>query len=224
MKTSLKSFAALVVTIGISGMGAANPALAGGPGAHGGSRHVSGGRPSHSPVNRGSHPSDRRDSRKFDHDRDRYRDYGRYNFWRSPWSYRSSYCYPFCCTPGYCRESIPQYCAPEPCGECCPSSPPICEQETCFPSCPEYCDSYGFPGWFGRKWWDKSCDRYKDRDYRKDRDEFKGRPDRSKLSHGNHNGKGHLSGPTRGSSAIGRMGTTASHAGGMSGGSHGGHR
>ena len=63
MKTSVKSFAAFVVTIGISGMGAANTALAAGHGSHGGSGHLSGGRPgngaSHSPGNSGSRQFDK---------------------------------------------------------------------------------------------------------------------------------------------------------------------
>jgi hypothetical protein len=214
-------------------MGAANSALAGGPSAHGGGSHVSGShsgsRSNHSPMNRGSRLPDKRDAHKYDHERGKYRDFDRYNFWRSPWSYRSSYCYPrycypSCYTPGCCCESVPPYCTPEPCPEYCPPSPPICEQEPCYPSCPEYCYGYGFPGCFGRNWWDRCFDRYKDRDYRKDRGEFKGRPDSSKLSHGNHTGKGQFSGPSKGSLATGRMGTMAGHTGRMSGGSHGGHR
>lgn len=218
MKTSLKSFAAFVVTIGIFSMGAANAAFAAGHGSHGSSGS------SHSLVNRGSHQFDKHDSQKYDHDRDRYRDWGRYNSWYSPWSYRYP-SYPSCYTPSYCYESVPQIYAPQPCQEFCPS-PPICEQEPIGPSYPEFCDDYRsyYGSNYYRPWFDKRFDRYKDRDYRKDRDEFKGHKDFSKLSHGNRNGKSQFSGGSKGSSGLGQMGKLAGRTGGMSGGLHGGRR
>ena len=65
----------------------------------------------------------------------------------------------------------------EPCEYCPPS---------CYPSCPEYCGNYCFPGYYGRNWWEKCDDRYKDRDYRKHDDEFKRTKDNSKISSQDH--------------------------------------
>jgi hypothetical protein len=230
MKTSFKSLAVFVVTIGISSMGAATTALAGGHGSHGGSGHGGSGA-SHRQGNRGSSSFGKHDSHR--HDRDRYRGWGRYNSWYSPWSYGSSYCYPSysscytpsycypsyssCYTPSYCCESVPEFCAPQTCSEFCP------------PSYSEYSDSYSsFPGCYGedcyRPWWNNGYDRYHDRDYRKDRDKFKEHKDFSKMSHNMHSGKGRMSGGHRGGSGIGSMGKMASNSGRMSGGSRGGRK
>ena len=245
MSTSLKSFASFVVMIGISA--AANTALAGGHGSTGkGSRAPSGG-PSRSMSNsqgpKSSHLSEKHDSYKYDHrwDKDSY---CQFNYGYYPWNRcYPSYCFPFypscyqpCYTPGYCCE-----CAPQPCQEFCPPSPPVCCQEPCeycpppcYPSCPEYCGNYCFPGYYGRNWWEKCDDRYKDRDYRKHDDELKRSKDNSKISSKDHDTHGerskqlsstsHAGGGPKGNAGIGQMGKLASHTGGMSSGSHGSRR
>ena len=227
MNISLKSFASFVVVVGISGLGAANSALAGGHGSHGSSGHSSNGpsrNMSSSQGTKSSHQFDKHDSYKYDHCWDKgsycHSYYGCY-----PWnSCYSSYCYPCyrpCYAPNCCCEYAPpcqEYCSPvcyeEPCYQTCP--------QPCFPSCPEYCGEYCY----GSRYypWDRCYDRYKDRDYRRDRDEFKGRQDFSKMSHESHNSKSPVTVSPKGNSGIGQMGKLASHTSGMSGGSHGSRR
>jgi hypothetical protein len=170
MKTSLKSFAAFVVAVGISTLGPASPARAATHGSSSGSSH---GQSSQRMVQGEGRRSpdkfenrdkfDKHDSYRFDHTWDR--DYCRYGCY--PWNHCSyGYCNPCysCYQPSYCCE----YCNP-PCCQYCPPSPPVCCPQPCYSYCQDYCD-YCFPGYHGRSWWDK-YDHYKDYDFRKhDRD------------------------------------------------------
>ena len=234
MKASLKSFAAFVVTIGISGLGTANMASASGHDSRSGSSHASSSHSSSGPSrsmsnsqgSKSSYQLDKHDSYKHDH----YWDKGSYchSYGCYPWNFcYSSYCYPCyrpycqpCYAPSHCCEYAP------PCQEYCP---PVCYQEPCeycpqpcYPYCPEYCGEYCY----GSRYcpWDRCYDRYKDRDYRRDRDEFKGRQDSSKLSHDSHNSKSPVTGGPKGNSGMSSMGKLASHTSGISSGSHGSRR
>jgi hypothetical protein len=228
MKASLKSFAAFVVTIGISGLRAADTASAADHGSHGGSSPVSSSHPtshpssgpSRSQSSRSPHQFDKHDSYKYDHCWDQY-GYGHSCYGCYPWnSCYSSFCYP-CCRPCYQPCYPPACCEYEPpcCPPCCYQAPccPPCPQ-FCYPSCPEYCGSYCFPGCYGRDCWDGCYDYSKDRDYGKHREHP------LNTSGSSHDSKSHFSGGPQGNSDTGSTGKMASHTGGMSGGSHGSRR
>ena len=110
MKTLLKSFAAFIVVVGISSMGAANTALAGGHSSHGSSSHASSGS-SHSHGSHSSHQFDKHDSHNYDHRWDKG-SYCHSNYGCRP-------CYQPCYTPSDSCEYVPQPCVQEYCAPPC---------------------------------------------------------------------------------------------------------
>ena len=157
MKTSLKSFAAFVVTIGISGLGTANTALANGQAraAAAAMRRaaipaVIPQRSSRSQESHSSHPSTstiRISTTRTSTTIAGTRELLQFPLWLLPLEfllfqlllpgYRP--CYTPCYAPNYCCDYAPS------CREYCP---PVCYEEPCYrranllPSCPEYCGSY----------------------------------------------------------------------------------
>jgi hypothetical protein len=186
MTTSLKSFAALALVLGILNLGTASAALAKGEGPSGGGN--SGHMPSSPGMSKGPNSpsagkSDKHDSYRFEHDKDYHGNY-RYGCYPGSLGY-SSYCCPqytsYCYSPSYCCESAPQFCAAP---VCCPS--PLCYEPPCYSYCPEYFSSYCCPEHCDYNHYRpsyKDYDRNKDREYSKHEEDSKSRRDGHDAGH-----------------------------------------